>query len=147
MRGNEGRLLARSRRDSVGLPVGPGYKNSSQNRFFQFYFFRKSCKCLALTIFFLLLPLFGRFCSGAYRGIIIIIISCLKVDVLYSKTPLKTISRALGNEPGSTPPRARDILYMFSNIKDQLLDIKIDELRNYGMTELRNYGITESAST
>ena len=102
-----------------GIPLS---KNSSQNRFFQLYFFRKSCKCLVLTIFLMLLPRFGYFCSGAYRGIIIIT-SCLKVDVLYSKTLLKTMSKALQSAPGSTPPRARDILY----IGLQAFDIKVDE--------------------
>ena len=55
-----------------GIPLS---KNSSENRFFQLYFFRKSCKCLVLTIFLMLLPPFENFCSGAYRGIIIILMS------------------------------------------------------------------------
>ena len=106
-----------SPRPDSEIPRIPLSKNSSQNRFVQLYFFRKSCKCLALTIFFLLLPRFGRFCSGAYRGIIII--SCLKVDVLYSKTLLKTMSKALQSAPGSTPPRARYIIYRASSFRHE----------------------------
>ena len=41
-------------------------------------------------------------------------------------------------DPGSFSNGLKSFSEEFSNIKHQLLDIKIDELRNYGITELRN---------
>ena len=97
------------RPDSV-IPGIPLFKNSSQNRFFQLSSLRKSCKCLALTIFFcfcLVLDAFALELPGASSSSF----SCLKLDLLYSKTLLKSISSHL--KTSQAPPPPREIYYIY----------------------------------